>query len=172
MKPSKRSTLFILATIVALLVATVPVWAEPGPPPAPCPPGDMIDDPPGPPDRSPARFFEEHADELGIDQATLAQIRAIVDASRDEGRTLLDQVRAERRTMRDLLDQANPDEAAVMAQADVVGDAMTALHKHRLATMLKIRALLTPEQRAALEKMRQEMGTWTHRGGPFHKGPR
>jgi Spy/CpxP family protein refolding chaperone len=172
MKRSKLSPLFILATIVALVMATVPVWAEPGPPPPPCAPGDRIDDPPGPRGGPPDRFFAEHADELGIDDATLTQIRGIVDASRAEGRELFDRVRQERGTMRDLLSQDSPDEAAVMAQADVVGDAMTALRKHRLATMLKIRALLTPEQRAALVKLRKEMGPRRHHGGPFGKGLR
>jgi Spy/CpxP family protein refolding chaperone len=172
MKRSELSSLLILTTIVALLVAIAPVWAEPDPPPPPCPRGDMIDDPPGPRLGPPARFFEEHAEELGIDQATLGKIRAIVDASRTEGRALRDQVRTERRTMRALLDEATPDEASVMAQADVVGDAMTALKKHHLATMLKIRALLTPEQRAELDKMRREMGPRMRHGGPFGKRPR
>jgi len=170
MKLSKLPSLFILAAIVALFAAPLPGLAEPGPPPGP--PDEMLDDAPGPPLGPPERFFEEHAQELGIDQATLDQIRAIVDAARDEGHSLHDQVRSERRAMRDLLDQATPDEAAVMAQADVVGDAMSALRKHRLATMLKIRALLTPEQRDKLKELHRERGPWRHHGGPFGKGPR
>jgi len=171
MKFSKLPSLFILAAIVALIAMPLPGLAEPGPPPA-GPPDEFLDDAPGPRFGSPERFFEEHAQELGIDQATLDQIRAIVDASRADGRTLHDQVRSERHTMRDLLDQVTPDEAAVMAQADVVGDAMTALRKHRLSTMLKIRALLTPAQRDKLKELRRERGPWKHHGGPLGKGSR
>ena len=171
MKLSKLPAILFLAAIVALLAAPFPTLAQPGPPP-PCPRGMAVDDPPGPRGGPPDQFFEEHADELGIDQATLDQIRAIVDAARADGRVLHDRVITERRAMHDLLATDHPDEAAVMAQADAVGAAMSALRKHRLATMLKIRALLTPEQRTALEKLRQEMGPWRHRGGPFGKGPR
>ncbi|MGD2062674.1 MAG: Spy/CpxP family protein refolding chaperone [Nitrospirota bacterium] len=170
MQRSKLPSLLILATIAALLMVVAPATAGHGPHPGP--PDRFVDGPDGPPPAPPERFFAEHADELGIDQATLDQIRAIVDQSRAEGHTLYDQVRRERRTMRDLLDEESPDEAAVMAQADVVGDAMTALKKHHLATMLKIRALLTPEQRAALAEIRREMGPRRHHGGPFDKRPR
>jgi Spy/CpxP family protein refolding chaperone len=163
-------SLFILAAIVVLLAAPFPGRAQPGPPPGP--PEEFLDDGPGPPLGPPDRFFAEHAQELGIDQATLDQIRAILDAARTDGHTLHDRVRSERRAMHDLLDQATPDEAAVMAEADVVGDAMTALHKHRLATMLKIRALLTLEQRDKLKELRREHGPWKRHGGPFGKGPR
>jgi len=48
-----------------------------------------------------------------------------------------------------------------MQQADVIGDLETALMKHRLRSMLQIRALLTPEQRAELESIREE--------GPFRR---
>jgi len=170
MKLSKLPSLLMLAGIVALLAAPLPGLAQPGPPPAG--PGPCLDDGPGPPLGPPDRFFEEHAQELGIDQATLDRIRAIVDAARADGQSLHDRVRSERHAMRDLLDGESPDEAAVMAQADVVGDAMTELHKHRLATMLKIRALLTPEQRDKLKELRREHGPWKHHGGPFGKGPR
>ena len=46
-----------------------------------------------------------------------------------------------------------PDEAAVMQHADAIGQAETEMHKHRLATMLEIRALLTPEQRQELTQI-------------------
>jgi Spy/CpxP family protein refolding chaperone len=170
MKRSKLPALVILATIVALLAAAVPVSAQAGPPPGS--PDEFLDEPPGPPSGPPERFFAEHAERLGLDQAALDRIRAIVDASRAEGSALRDRMRDERGAMRDLLSQDNPDEAAVMHQADAVGAAMTALKKHHLATMLKIRALLTPEQRAELEKLRQEMGPRMHHGGPFGKGRR
>jgi Spy/CpxP family protein refolding chaperone len=51
------------------------------------------------------------------------------------------------------LEHENPDEAAVMAQADAIGALKTEAQKHRLRTMLQVRALLTPEQRTKLLDM-------------------
>ena len=58
--------------------------------------------------------------------------------------------------MHDLLSQETPDESAVMQQAEAIGQAETELHKHRLGTLIKIRALLTDEQRAELIRIREE----------------
>ena len=101
----------------------------------------------------PDRCIARHADELGVDDATVAKIEEIVAASREEAKPLHDAVRAARDEMRALLDADQPDEAAVMAQSDKVSAATAAMHKHRLATLLKIRALLTPEQRDKLKEM-------------------
>ena len=103
--------------------------------------------------RDPDRCIARHADELGVDDATVAKIEEIVAASREEAEPLHDAVRAARDEMRALLDADHPDEAAVMAQSDKVSAARAAMHKHRLATLLKIRALFTPEQRDKLKGM-------------------
>jgi Spy/CpxP family protein refolding chaperone len=62
--------------------------------------------------------------------------------------------------MRRLLGQDRPDEAAVMQQAERIGALEIELHKQRLRTMLRIRALLTPEQRRELVTIHGER----HRG--------
>ena len=49
-----------------------------------------------------------------------------------------------------------PDESAVMQQADSIGKAETELHKQRLAALIGIRALLTEEQREELSRIREE----------------
>ncbi len=110
----------------------------------------------------PDRCIARNADELGVDDATVEKIEAIVAAAREEAAPLREAVRAAREEMRTLLDADQPDEAAVMAQADEVSAAMAAMHKQRLATLLKIRALLTPEQRDKLKGM----------CGPGHRGGR
>ena len=43
-----------------------------------------------------------------------------------------------------------------MQQADAIGKAETALHKHRLGALIKIRSLLTEEQREELRRIRDE----------------
>jgi Spy/CpxP family protein refolding chaperone len=111
---------------------------------------------PGPPG-----FIEEHAAQLGLDEETRAAIDGIVEESREQGRALSEEVRELHRGMRDLLSQEIPDETAVMAQADAIGQAETALHKQRLAAIIRIRALLTDEQRAELSRIREETrGQW------------
>jgi len=115
----------------------------------------------------PDGWIEEHAEELGIDDATLEQINQIVAASREEADAIYAEHRKARKLMHELLDQDQPDTAAVMKQAEVLGEIDVRKHKHRLATMLKIRAKLTPEQRSELRAMKDEMH---ERHGRHHRG--
>jgi Spy/CpxP family protein refolding chaperone len=107
-------------------------------------------------DHGPERFIEEHAAELGLDDATRQAIDQIVDESRERARELHAELRDLHRGMRDLLSQDAPDESAVMQQAEAIGEAETELHKHRLGALIRIRALLTEEQRAELARIREE----------------
>lgn len=104
----------------------------------------------------PAGFIEEHTEQLGLDDETREAIDGIVDESRERARGLHRELRGLHREMRDLLSQENPDEAAVMQQAEAIGQAETELHKHRIGALIKIRALLTDEQRAELIRIREE----------------
>ena len=83
-----------------------------------------------------------------------ARARAQFGAARDE--------------LHALLREDAPDPDAVMSQAEKVGAAETALHKQRLRTLLEVRTLLTPEQRAKLSeifaKKRQRMKMERHGG--------
>jgi Spy/CpxP family protein refolding chaperone len=100
--------------------------------------------------------LEKHAERLGLDAESRAEIRRIADASREAEEAHRDRLRELREQMREILRQDTPDEDAVMRQADEIGAAETAEQKHRLRTMLEIRALLTPAQRAELVKIFEE----------------
>lgn len=102
-------------------------------------------------------WIERHAEELGIDEATLAEINQIVDASREEAEAIYEEHRAARDAMHQMLDQDEPDFDTVMRQAEVIGEIDVRKHKHRIATMLQIRAKLTPEQRSQLRELKDEM---------------
>ncbi len=102
------------------------------------------------------RFLDEYADRLGLDEATREKIRATIDASQAESEPLRDQVHDGYRTLRELLMQDAPDRDAVMKQAEEVGELRLALAKLRLATLLDVRALLTPKQRAEMIAIHQE----------------
>lgn len=123
----------------------------------------------------PGGWIERHAEELGIDDATLAEIDEIVEASREEAEAIYEEHRQAREAMRELLEQDQPDVDAVMKQAKVIGEIDVRKHKHRLETMLEIRAKLTPEQRGELRALKDEMrdrfedGFRRHHGGG-HKG--
>jgi Spy/CpxP family protein refolding chaperone len=98
-------------------------------------------------------LLERHAERLGLDADVLERIRAVADASRPEHERLADALHALRVEMREQLGQDDPDRDAVMRLADRVGAAETALDKHRLATLLEIRALLTQDQRRELGRI-------------------
>jgi len=115
------------------------------------------------------RLLERNAERLHLDDATREKIRALAEAGREKSapqREALEQLHEE---MHALLTSDAPELDAVLAKADEIGSAETALHKERLRTMLAIRALLTPEQRRELvrihEEFRAEHPEWGH-GGP------
>jgi Spy/CpxP family protein refolding chaperone len=103
------------------------------------------------------RFIEEQAEQLGLDEKTMAAIRTIVDGSRARGETLRAELRTANAQMRALLSQALPDEAAVMQQADTIGALELAERKNRLQAMLQIRTLLTSAQRQELIRRQGEL---------------
>ena len=146
---SGRALLGLLAA--GLVAAAAPGWAEPpgwrppkGPPPH------------GPP--PPERFLEEHAERLGLDEETRAAIRGIAESSRARADAARDELDEEHAAMRELLEAEEPDVEAVMAQAERIGERETELRKIRLGAMLDIRRLLTPEQRAEMVRIREELG--------------
>ena len=108
------------------------------------------------PGGGPDRFTTEHAAQLGLDDPTREAIDQIVDESRKRARELRGELRGLHQDLHELLSQETPDEAAVMQQAEAIGQAETELHKHRLETLIRIRALLTDEQRAELIGIREE----------------
>jgi Spy/CpxP family protein refolding chaperone len=117
--------------------------------------------PPGPPPIE--ELLERHADELGLDAAMQAKIRGIAAQARQQAQPALDELRSLHEGMHQLLVSDSPDSQQVMGQADRIGAAETQLRKQRLATMLEIRALLTPEQRQKLVQIFEDKRA--HAGG-------
>jgi Spy/CpxP family protein refolding chaperone len=147
----KRNHRGALWSIALLALAVLPRGAVAGPPEGGPGGGSMRHGPP-PIDR----VLGEHAEELGLDAATLAQVEGIAAAAYEEEQPLRDAVNGEREKLRALLDQDAPDEETVMRQVEAIGAAETELHKQRLRTMLTVRALLTPEQRQGLVRIFEE----------------
>ena len=121
---------------------------------------------------APYLLFEKHAERLGLDAKTLEQIRAISEATKEQSSELRTNLTQARMAMRDLLSAETPDKAAVMKQADIMGAIKTDLRKQRLATILEIRALLTPEQRQELIAIVKEFRSKRGPRRTPHEGPR
>ncbi len=115
-------------------------------------------------------MFEKHADRLGLDAETLEKIRGISEKAKEESSELHTKFQEARTTMHKLLSAEAPDKAAVMKQAEVMGEIMTGIRKHRLAALLDVRALLTPEQRQELIKIREERRSRRRDWGPGRPG--
>jgi len=122
----------------------------------------------------PGSFLLRNAEQIGIDEATLAEIESLVDAAREDGKALHEEQRRAHETLRALLEQDEPDTDAVMKQAESIGEIDLRMQQRELQTLLAVRAKLTPEQRAALKQRRDEMrerfgkrgGHGMHHGGP------
>jgi Spy/CpxP family protein refolding chaperone len=116
------------------------------------------------------RVLEKHAERLQLSEPTRAEIRRVADESRGEEEAHFERLRELNREMRQILRQDTPDEDAVMRKADEIGAAKTADQKHRLRTMLEIRALLTPAQRAELVKIYEERRAQRREDWLRHRG--
>lgn len=105
----------------------------------------------------PGGLVAKYAERLGLDPGASDGVRAIVQLSGERDESLREELVAAKLRMRELMNESHqPDAATVMAQAEAIGAVEIAIHKNRLAAILQIRALLTPEQRAELMRIRDE----------------
>lgn len=137
-----------LSTALALGLATAVASAHPGMGPGPR-----------------GGFLERKLDSLGLAPETRAAVQKLLDDAKPAREASHQQIRQAHDAMKALLDAEPVDEAAVMAQADRIGALMTASRKQELRTLIQVRALLSPEERARLEQAMQE------RAGRWHRGP-
>jgi Spy/CpxP family protein refolding chaperone len=106
--------------------------------------------PPGPAPPPHGGRLKQLIADLGLDEKTLTEVNQVLEESQAEHQELRRQLREAHEHMRTLLEQAEPDEVTVMAQADTIGALETETQKQRLRTILRVRAFLTPAQRAKL----------------------
>lgn len=109
--------------------------------------------------------MERRVDELGLDDATLEAVTAVLDDARREHKAFRDELRTAHEQMHELLAQPDADEAAVMAQVEATSELHTEAHKARLRSLLALRDLLTTEQWQQLQERPEGPGGW-RRGPP------
>jgi Spy/CpxP family protein refolding chaperone len=113
----------------------------------------------------PNGFIERHAKRLELSDETVKAIRDVAEKSRVDNERLRKEVDHAQAGLRKLLAQDLPDEKAVMAQADKITELVGEQRKSQLRSAIKVRSMLTPKQRAELDKIRKEQTPPRH-GGP------
>ncbi len=106
--------------------------------------------------RPPGKFIEKNAERLGLDPETTGEIRAMLEESYAESEAIHAELREAKRSLHGLLAKDLPDRDRVMKQVEKIGELETKAEKHKLGTMLEVRATLSEEQRAELVEIRRE----------------
>ena len=143
-----------------------------GPPPStewgpPGPPGGR--GPQGPPPVVEPPFL---LDRLDLDPRTREQMERIRAEAAEPTESIQARVAEELDRLQELMEEEPFDRDAILAQAAIVEDLRKESHLLRLDAVLRVRALLTPEQREELRKMHRELAPRGPRpGGPPRRGP-
>ncbi len=149
--------LTVFACTCALVAAPVTAAAQPaGPPAGQPPPGGP---PPAGPDAIadkliPPELIMNHQQELGIDDRQRAAIVKEVQALQSRAIELKWEMQAAIGDLAKILDAPRIDEARALAQSDKVMGIEREMKRAHLATLVRIRNLLSDAQRAKAESLR------------------
>ena len=139
LETTRFSKKMILLAVALGLACSATAWAR-----SPRPDGHGPD---------PGVFPDRLLEEVGVDQTKREEIATLSQTSEVRAGELHEQIHTARETLRGLLEQDSPDSDRVMNKVEEIGALEIEADKHRLTTMLSIRTLLTPEQRARLAKL-------------------
>ncbi|HET6671128.1 MAG TPA: Spy/CpxP family protein refolding chaperone [Pyrinomonadaceae bacterium] len=93
--------------------------------------------------------------DLNLSPEQRERIRAIREDQRDERAAINQHLRETNRALEEVLDSDNPSEALVEKHLRDVAEAQAASLRMRVATEMKVRKVLTPEQLTTLRMLRQ-----------------
>ena len=157
---SLRRTAFISIALAALLA--VPAIALAGP-------GKRGHGPRGPHDEpGPGEMIRMLAVHLELSEEQRAQVRAMAEEHRESTRALRDRIRDARRTLHETIHADDSSEDAIRAASAVLAAAEADMAVARAGHRKDFEALLTPEQKAELQRIKEEHGKG--RGGPHGHG--
>jgi Spy/CpxP family protein refolding chaperone len=139
MKVIKRLTLAFLFGACVLLVVPAHIQAQQQPLPE-----NQQSGPGGDPIR-----------DLNLSPEQRERIRAIREEQRDERAAINQHLRETNRALEEVLDSDNPSEALIEKHLRDVAEAQAASLRMRVATEMKVRKVLTPEQLTTLRMLRQ-----------------
>ena len=144
--PAFRSTpLFILGAVADALLLTGAATAQ------------VTLGPRVGPGTAEVRLVERNAERLKLDEKTLAAVKALGAEAAAEDEKLNKQLREERLKLRDQLSEELPEEAALMKQSQLVSKLSADIQKLQMQTTLRVRKLLTVEQRKELLELRKNV---------------
>jgi Spy/CpxP family protein refolding chaperone len=115
------------------------------------------DQQPGPPMPQQRQFAGDPIRQLNLSPDQLEQIRTIRQHNQKERAAINERVRETNRALESVLDAESPDEALVEQRMQEASAAQAAAMRMRILTEVRIRKVLTAEQRALLRTMRQEV---------------
>ena len=101
--------------------------------------------------------LEERIDSLGLDDQTRTTIHTAIDGARATLGELRSQLHEAHQQLRTLMTQEAPDNA-VLTHSDLIASLEAEYRKQTVSTLLAVRALLTPEQRASLRESMRHHG--------------
>ena len=116
--------------------------------------------PPMPPDPSPEAPRRPGGDpirELNLTPEQREQIRLIREANREERAAINQRVRESNRALDEALDADSPDQSLIEQRIQAVSAAQADAMRMRIKTEVKIRTVLTNEQRIMLKEMRRSV---------------
>lgn len=106
--------------------------------------------------RPPGGGLPQLIDQLELDASTQGEVDALLDAQREQRRSLHRELRSAREGMRSLMASADADEASLLSQAERIGALEQERHSLRIGTHLQLRTILTPDQMQALAAAKAE----------------
>ena len=113
--------------------------------------------PQGAPPMGPQRAFGgDPIRQLNLTPEQREQIRVIREANREERAAINQRVRETNRVLEETLDTENPDESVIEQRVREAAAAQAAAMRIRIISEVKIRRVLTPDQRALLRTLRRQ----------------
>lgn len=113
--------------------------------------------------------IDHMARELNLTDGQTTRIKAIADADAPKLKALRDQIREHRQSLRDKL-KSGFDEATAREESEAIGKLVSQAAFLGSQMKSEMYAVLTPEQKAELDKrVQQRRDRWEQRGDHWHK---
>ena len=111
--------------------------------------------------------IERMAEKIGVSEGVRKEMKSLVFDAKRRSIPLKAKAQEAQLDLQELMDADTPDVASVMDKIEAIGKIQIEVRKLRVGTMLKVRALLTPEQRTQLAEMMAR-----RKGKKGRRGPR
>jgi len=104
----------------------------------------------------PVARLERHAEEIGLSDAQLHEMRGFAVGRADARAELQEQIRFAYEELRALMESDPIDESAVLAQVEAIGNLKTQERIEQTRLTLAFRGFMTPEQREEMRSLRRD----------------